>query len=97
MACLREFVRVRMQGQNSSFARPQRRAFRPLARRDVIYTIMSDEQQRQRPKGPRPLGLQRKSPPGSSKGSTVLPIRSSPSSCPDHDFGGNAAHGNNEF
>ena len=32
-----------MQGQNSSFARPQRRAFRPLARRDVIYTIMSDE------------------------------------------------------
>jgi hypothetical protein len=55
MACLREFVRARMQGQNSSFARPQRRAFRPLARRDVIYTIMSDEQQRQRPKGLRSL------------------------------------------
>jgi len=25
----------------------------------VIYTIMSDEQQRLRPKGPRPFGLQR--------------------------------------
>jgi hypothetical protein len=35
----------------------------------VIYTIMSDEQRRQRSKGPRPFGLQRKSPPGSSKGS----------------------------
>src|SRR6516164_9722758 len=34
MACLREFVRVRMQGQNSSFARPRRRAFRSLARRE---------------------------------------------------------------
>jgi hypothetical protein len=34
----------------------------------MIYPIMSDEQQRQRPKGPRPFGLQRKSPPGSSKG-----------------------------
>jgi hypothetical protein len=34
---------------------------------------MSDEQRRQRPKGPRPFGLQRKSPPGSSKGSTVWP------------------------
>jgi len=43
------------------------------ARSDVIYTIMSDEQRRQRPKGPRPFGLQRKSPPGSSKGSTVFP------------------------
>jgi hypothetical protein len=41
------------------------------ARSDVIYTIMSDEQRRQRPKGPRPFGLRRKSPPGSSKGSTV--------------------------
>ena len=30
----------------------------------MIYTIMSDEQQRQRPKGPRPFGLQRKSSPG---------------------------------
>jgi hypothetical protein len=48
----------------------------------VIYTIMSDKQQRQRPKGPRPSGLQRKSPPGSSKGSTVWRIRSSPLSCP---------------
>jgi hypothetical protein len=47
-------------------------------RSDVIYTIMSDEQQRQRPKGPRPFRLQRKSPPGSSESSTVLPIRSSP-------------------
>jgi hypothetical protein len=28
---------------------------------DVIYTIMSDEQRRQRPKGPRPFRLQRKS------------------------------------
>jgi len=43
------------------------------ARSDVIYTIMSDEQQRQWPKGPRPFGLQRKSPSGSSKGSTVFP------------------------
>jgi hypothetical protein len=33
---------------------------------------MSDEQRRQRPKGP-PFGLQRKSPPGSSKGSIVFP------------------------
>jgi hypothetical protein len=56
----------------------------------VIYTIMSDEQQRQRPKGPHPFGLRRKSP-------TVLPIRSSPFSCPASDFGGNAARGNNEF
>jgi hypothetical protein len=30
--------------------------------------IMNDEQRRQRPKGPRPFGLQRKSPLGSSKG-----------------------------
>jgi hypothetical protein len=35
--------------------------------------IMSDEQRRQRPKDPRPFGLRRKSPPGSSKGSTVFP------------------------
>jgi hypothetical protein len=35
----------------------------------VIYPIMSDEQRRRRPKGPRPFGLRRKSPPGSSKGS----------------------------
>jgi hypothetical protein len=34
------------------------------ARSDVIYTIMSDEQRHQRPKGPRPFGLRRKSPPG---------------------------------
>jgi hypothetical protein len=27
------------------------------ARSDVIYTIMSDEQRRQRPQGPRPFGL----------------------------------------
>jgi hypothetical protein len=65
------------------------------ARSEVIYTIMSDEQQRQRLKGPRPFGLQRKSSPGSSKGSTVLPIRSSPFSCPASDFGCNAARGNN--
>jgi len=63
----------------------------------MIYPIMSDEQQRQRPKGPRPFGLQRKSRPGSSKGSTVLPIRSSPFSCPNRDFGCNAARGNDEF
>jgi hypothetical protein len=44
----------------------------PGARSDVIYTIMSDEQRRQRPKGPRPFGLRRKSPPGLSKGSTVF-------------------------
>jgi hypothetical protein len=37
-------------------------------RSDVIYPIMSDEQRRQRPKGPRPFGLRRKSLPGSSKG-----------------------------
>jgi hypothetical protein len=67
------------------------------ARSDVIYTIMSDEQQRQRPKGPRPFRLQRKSPPGSSKSSTVCPIRSSLFSCPASDFGCNAARGNNEF
>jgi hypothetical protein len=42
-------------------------------RSDVIYPIMSDEQRRQRPKGPRPFGLQRKSPPVSSEGSTVWP------------------------
>jgi hypothetical protein len=66
-------------------------------RSDVIYTIMSDEQQRQRSKGPRPFGLQRKSPPGSSKGSTVRPIRSSPFSCPASDFGCNAARGNDEL
>jgi len=48
----------------------------------VIYTIMSDEQQRQRPKGPRPSWLQRKSPSGSSKGSTVWWIRSSRFFCP---------------
>ncbi|MBO0718295.1 MAG: hypothetical protein J2P55_13290, partial [Rhizobiales bacterium] len=47
-------------------------------RSDVIYTIMRHEQRRQQPKGPRPFGLRRKSLPGSSKGSTVLPIRSSP-------------------
>jgi len=35
--------------------------------------IMTDKQQRQRPKGPRPSGLRRKSPPGSSTGSTVFP------------------------
>ncbi|MGO8924045.1 MAG: hypothetical protein ACLQF4_14050, partial [Xanthobacteraceae bacterium] len=64
---------------------------------DVIYPIMSDEQRRQRPKDPRPFGLQRKSPPGSSKGSTVWPIRSSPFSCPAGDFSRNAARGNNEF
>jgi len=56
-------------------------------RSDVIYTIMSDEQQRQRPKGPRPSRLQRKSPPRSSKSSTVCPIRSSLFSCPASDFG----------
>jgi hypothetical protein len=28
-------------------------------RSDVIYMIMSDQQRRQRPKGPRPFGLQR--------------------------------------
>jgi hypothetical protein len=38
------------------------------ARSDVIYTIMSDEQRRQRPKGPRPFGLQRKSPAGFVEG-----------------------------
>jgi hypothetical protein len=63
----------------------------------MIYTIMSDEQRRQRPKGPRPFGLRRKSPPGASKGLTVFPIRSSPFSCPDGDFGRNAAHGINGF
>src|SRR6516164_4030144 len=63
----------------------------PGARSDVIYTIMSDEQQRQRPKCPRPFRLQRKSPPGLSEGSIVLPIRSSPFSCPAGDFGCNAA------
>jgi hypothetical protein len=63
----------------------------------VIYTIMGDEQQRQWPKDPRSFGLRRKSLSGSSKGSTVLPIRSSPFSCPDRDFGRNAAHGDNEF
>jgi hypothetical protein len=67
------------------------------ARSDVIYPIMSDEQQRQRPKGLRPVGLRRKSRSGSSKGSTVLPIRSSPFSCPDRDFDRNAAHGDNEL
>jgi hypothetical protein len=53
------------------------------ARSDVIYTIMSDEQQRQRPKGPRPFGLQRKSPPGFVEGldrilvsAATLPYRS---------------------
>jgi hypothetical protein len=66
-------------------------------RSDVIYTIMSDEQRRQRPKGPRPFRLQRKSPPGSSKSSTVCSIRSSLFSCPASDFGHNAARGNNEF
>jgi len=66
-------------------------------RSDVIYTIKSDEQQRQRPKGLRPFGLRRKSLPDASKGTTVLPIRSSPFSCPDGDFGRNAAHGDNEF
>jgi hypothetical protein len=34
----------------------------------VIYTIMRDEQRRQRPKEPRPFGLRRKSPPDSPKG-----------------------------
>jgi hypothetical protein len=34
---------------------------------------MSDKQRRQRPKGSRPFGLRRKSPPGLSKGSTVFP------------------------
>jgi hypothetical protein len=34
---------------------------------------MSDEQRRQQPKGPPPYRLQRKSPPDSSKGSTVFP------------------------
>ena len=52
----------------------------------MIYPIMSDEQQRQQQKGSRPFGLRRKSRPGSSKGSTVLPIRSSPFSCPDRDL-----------
>jgi hypothetical protein len=33
----------------------------------VIYTIVSDEQQRQQPKDPRPSGLRRRSPPGSLK------------------------------
>jgi hypothetical protein len=60
--------------------------------------IMSDEQRRHSgEKAQRPFGLRRKSPPGSSKGSTVLPIRSSPFSCPACDFGGNAARGNNEL
>jgi len=63
----------------------------------VISPIMSDEQRRQRPKDPRPAGLRWKSPPGSSKGSTVFRIRSSPSSCPDGDFGRNAAHGIDGF
>jgi hypothetical protein len=51
------------------------------ARSDVIYTIMSDEQQRQRPKGPRPLGLQPKSPPGIVEGLDRIPryaLRPSP-------------------
>jgi len=39
----------------------------------MIRAIISDEQRRQRPKFARPFGLQRKSPPGASKGSTVLP------------------------
>ena len=38
----------------------------------MIYPIMSDEQRRQRTKGPRPFGLQRKSPPGSSEGSDCI-------------------------
>jgi len=63
----------------------------------VIYTIMSDEQRRQRPKGWRPFGLRRISRSGSSKGSSELPIRSSSFSYPDRDFGRNAAHGNNGF
>jgi len=43
------------------------------ARSDVIYMIMSDKQRRQRAKGPCPSGLQRKSRPSSSQGSTVFP------------------------
>jgi hypothetical protein len=67
------------------------------ARSDVIYAIMSDEQQRQQLKGPRPFGLQRKSPPGSSKGSTVFPDTLFALLLPGSDFGCNAARGNNEF
>jgi len=67
------------------------------ARNDVVYPIMSEEQQRQRQKGPRPFEFQRKSSPGSSKGSTVFPIGSSPLSSPTSDFGCNAARGNDEF
>jgi hypothetical protein len=63
----------------------------------VIYTIMSDEHRAQRPNGLRPFGLRRKSPPGFVEGLTVLPIRSSPFSCPASDFGRNAARGNSEF
>jgi hypothetical protein len=36
-------------------------------RSDMPYPIMSDEQRRQRPKGPRPFGSQRKSQRGSRK------------------------------
>jgi hypothetical protein len=44
-----------VQGQNSLFAWPRRWHFGRWrgVRSDVIYTIMSDEQQRQRLKGPR--------------------------------------------
>jgi hypothetical protein len=66
------------------------------ARSDVIYTIMSDEQRRQRPKCPRPFGLRRKSRPGSSRGSIVFPDTLFAFLLPGHDFGRNAARGNNE-
>jgi hypothetical protein len=62
----------------------------------VIYPIMSDEQRRQRPKGPRPFGLRRKSLPGSSKGLDRI-ADTFFASCPARDFGCNAARGNNEF
>ena len=49
----------------------------------MIYTIMSDEQQRQRLKGPRPSRVAAKIAAGFVEGlDRIVEIRSSPLSCP---------------
>jgi hypothetical protein len=63
----------------------------------VIYTIMSDEQRRQGPKGPRPSRLQPKSLAGQEKSEERISHTVELFDEPGGDFRCNAACGNNEL
>jgi hypothetical protein len=67
-------------------------------RSDVTYPIMSDEQRPPATERPASLRVAAKIAAEFVEGlDRVLPIRTSPFSCPASDFGCNAARGNNEF